>query len=126
MKEFLNLAAKNLLPIVTMLAMNVLKGVLNVAWESFWLTIFEAIQEAEKNISGSLIKKDEVIKKVMEFIAKYKKLSLVQTWAVKLFIGKVVDAAIEELNNDHGKKWVDTVKDIEQKINQKINIIDPL
>jgi hypothetical protein len=128
MSNFFNAAAKNLFPIITMIAMNILSKILNIAYEAFWLTMFEAIQEAEKKLKGAYLKRDAVVAQMLDFIKKHKKLSFVQEFAVKLFIGRVIDLIILEINSadGEGKAWLNIIKDIEERINKKLDIIDPL
>lgn len=124
---FLNLA-KGIGPFIAMIAMNALKTVVNIAYASFFKTIEEAIIYAEKEIKGSLDKKQAVIDKVMEFVKKHKKLNAIQEFTVKLFIGRIVDNLIELANDPegYGKNWVEVLKEYERILNEKIDYIDPL
>lgn len=126
MKEFFFAAIRTVGPFITMIVMGALQTIVNTLYEAFWQTIFDAILEAQKTLSGGIIKKEAVIKKVMDFISTHKKLSFVQVWAVKLFIGKIIDGIIKDIKNNHGENWLDSVKEIEQKINEKTDFIDPL
>jgi hypothetical protein len=54
------------------------------------------------------------------FLTSQKKLSKVQRWAVMVFMGRVIDAMIKDLNENHGQNWIDKAVDLKKKFADKI------
>ena len=115
-------------PIVAGIARKILSGILNASYRAFWKEIFEAIEKAEKDFIGGNIKKDWVLLKILDFIQKKrgKKLNRIQTWAIKKFIGIIINNIIDDLNKKDGKNWAQFAIDLEIRLNEKLKIIDPL
>lgn len=131
MNQILQQATKMVFPWVATIAMHALKTVVNYAWVTFWQTILGGIKDAEKRFTTGLVKKDWVIKVVIDFVnkkrveRKKKPMNAIQTKAVKVVIGKAIDIIITELNNHPDKNWGDAVIDIEKVLNDKIKFIEP-
>ncbi len=114
--------------IAAAIAMGILKNVLNSSWTTFWKEILEAVQCAETSFKTAIIKRDWVIAKILDFITqkRSKKLNRIQTWVIKRVAGSIVDEIIKELNRASGKRWIDVVTDLEEKLNDKLKIIEPV
>lgn len=126
MNQILKQALAYIGPIVGSIAMKALKSILNSVYRAFWFSMLDAIAQAEKDFVGGSIKKDWVILKVMDFITQRKKLNRIQSRAVKFLVSKVIDQIISELNSTSGRNWVKVISNIEEHLNKKLEIIDPL
>lgn len=123
MKAFL----KAILPTVSAIALRVLESLAQNLWDAIWDLVIISIGEAERKFKDgnyAEVKKQFVIDKAIEFLLKYRKLSKVQLWAVKLFIGKVIDRMIKDLNLNNGKGWVLVVSDLKAYWAGRIPYID--
>ena len=61
---------------------------------------------------GGFIKKAYVI--IMNFVENIRLNGVQKRWAVKNWLGNIVDKIIEDLNKNKGKKWVTVVQDLER------------
>jgi len=116
-----------LTPFIIAIAKGVLESLAQAVWDSLRTTLIEAVAEVEKKFKNgdySEKKKDEVIKAVLDYIQKHKKLSKIQVWALRSFIGRVIDKMLDDLNNNYGHSWSKYVGDLFSYWAKRLPLID--
>lgn len=104
-----------------------LKRIANELWDGIWEQIILAVQHAEQKWAEAgrgETKKAEVIATVMAYVNEHAKLNWIQLQFVKLFVSKVVDAIVDELNEKAGKDWGEKVKELERNLAIKLPVIE--
>lgn len=125
MNQFIRQALMSVGPFVARAAMGVLKSVLNAAYKAFWRDLFAAVVQAEKTIKTGSLKREVVVIHILDFIMQKRELKGFKLRATRILVGKIVDQVIGELNKS-GKNWVEIVSNLEEKLNLKLEIINPL
>lgn len=127
MKAFFQSVIRSILPTAGAIAMRVLDSLAQNLWDSLWDLLLLSIGDAERKFRDGKyaeVKKQYVIDEAIKFITKYRKLSKIQLWALKTFIGKIVDRIIKDLNENNGKTWVAVVTDLKAYWAGRIPLID--
>lgn len=118
-----NVFATILLPFLAATAKSLLLSLTQNVWDGLWDLVFDSIREVEiqiKNRDVQVDKKKVILDRVEVFLTSQKKLSKVQRWAVMVFMGRVIDAIIKDLNENHGQNWIDKAVDLKKKFADKI------
>lgn len=118
-----NVIATIIMPFLVASAKSLLLSLAQNVWDSLWDLVFDSIAEIEKTVKNDGFQNDKrkiILDRVEVFLSKQKKISKVQKWAVRVFIGKVIDKMIEDLNSKHGTDWIKYVKDLKQYWADKI------
>lgn len=114
-------------PVIAGIVQSILQSLAQAAYDSFRSTLIEAVAEAEKKFRDgdySEKKKEEVIKSVLDYIQRHKKLSGVQIWALRTFISRVIDKMIDDLNKNYGHSWSEYVSDFLNYWAKRLPLID--
>jgi hypothetical protein len=109
--------------IIVKFALAALHSVAHAIWEGIWSSVFDSIKSAEQQWQSSghgKVKKDWVLDQIMTYIDKMKKFNGIQKWAIKIFMGKAIDAIVEELNKSIGQDWVKSADMIKVLLEKKI------
>ncbi len=96
-------------------------------WDGFWSTLFWAIEKAEdlwEESGRGDNKKEWVVDAVMDFAKQKWNLNFITRRGLRVFVGRVVDAALDELNKTVGKDWKSKVGDVQSKLADKIPFVD--
>lgn len=118
-------AVKNVfLGFVVSLAKSILESTANNLWGETWEIIFEGIDEAEDKWDDGKAKKEYVLDKVMELIDKQGRLGRIKKMIVKIFVNIVIDALINNINEEIGHDWSEKAGKYERKLADKIDFID--
>lgn len=116
---------KQLIAFATSIALGALKYGAQALWDSTWALLLQAIKDAESKWGNGtgLIKKEEVIKRVMEFVQGHKRLGWIKRVMVKVFLGRIIDDLVDILNSRVGPSWTDEVADLRDKLAKRIPYI---
>ncbi len=104
-----------------------LRRIGNHVWIGAWELKIEGVAEAEKyweEKGRGEDKKEFVIKKVMGYIEGQKNLNFITRKILEMFVSRMVDAILEQLNEEIGKDWASQVEDLRDKLAGKIPFID--
>jgi hypothetical protein len=118
-----NVFATMVMPFIIATAKSLLLSLAQNVWDGLWDLVFDSIKEIEiqiKNRDVQADKKKIILDRVEVFLTSQKKLSKVQRWAVMVFMGRVIDAMIKDLNENHGQNWIDKAVDLKKKFADKI------
>lgn len=118
-----NVFATILLPFLAATAKSLLLSLAQNVWDGLWDLVFDSIKEIEIQIKNRDIQADKkkiILDRVESYLSQNKKLSKVQRWAVIVFMGRVIDAMIKDLNENHGQNWIDKAVDLKKKFADKI------
>lgn len=132
MNQLIKTALQYLGPVAASLAMSVLKTVLNNAYRSFWIMMFQAVRVAEKRYiddesKNGVARRKWVVDQVVIFAKEHKRMNFLQKFYFKKLIGYIVDLMLKKLNTSAaGHQWIEVVKDMEEFFNEQIKIIEPL
>lgn len=122
-----NIFTTVLTPFIIAIAKGVLHSLAQAVWDSLRLTLIEAVSEVEKKFRNgdySKQKKGQVVKAVIEYIQKHKNLSKVQLWALRVFISRVIDKMIDDLNKNYGHSWGEHVNNMMNYWAKRLPLID--
>jgi hypothetical protein len=120
----------NLTPLFTLLWVYVeslLNKVLDTFWDALWVTLAESAIDAEATWteSGSgANKKAAVVSAIMQAVEARGKLNLIQKKLVSLFVNKLVDILLNELNGTIGKDWGAKVMALKEYWSDRLPIVD--
>ena len=118
---------KVLSPILMGVAQKLISSLAQNVWDSFWDMVMESIKQAEqvfKDNGRAEVKKQWVIDRATAFLKLNSKTSRFQMWAVKVFLGKVIDNMIDEMNKNEGKCWSKYILDLKKYWADRIPYID--
>lgn len=114
-----------IISVATAIAMRLLETIPQALWDGFWAVIIESVKQAEEKYGRGLgeQKREQVIGQALEYVMKIRKLNAIQRWALKLFLGRVIDSIIAELNKMAGHNWVNVVDQIKDRLAAKIPFV---
>lgn len=104
----------------------ILQSLSQAIWDGFWSALFWAIQQAEDQWvekGAGQAKKEWVVDTVMTYMEEEVKLNYITRKAVKIFVSRVIDVILRDLNEALGKDWREQVKSLEQHLAKKIPFI---
>jgi hypothetical protein len=116
----------SVLTFLWLLVRPVLEKIAQGLWDEIWEQIIVAIQAAEAKwveAGRGEAKKADVVATVMAFIESRRKLSWLEEWFVRMFVGKAVDAIIAQINEAAGKDWGQKVAELEQQLADKLPVV---
>lgn len=102
------------------LALKLLEGLSVAAWDAFWRTVCDAVRDAERKWNGGTVKKKWVIDHVMQWLEGRERLGFLRRWAVRVFLNRVIDEIVDELNDRVGHDWGTCVADLKALLEGKI------
>lgn len=108
--------------IASRIALDLLKAMTQAVWDAFWVVVYDGVEQAEKewNESGKgEIRKEMVLRRVMAWLDRNQKLNGIQKWAIKRFLGVVIDRIVDSLNAELGNDWGDKVTDLKNYLASK-------
>lgn len=110
-----NIITTVLSPIIVGIAQKALKSLAKHIWEYLWILLIDSIHQVETTIKNDPeLKKETVVRRIMNYIKTNKKFSKVQLWAIEKFINIVIDKMIDQMNANYGHDWVKTITDLKK------------
>lgn len=110
-----NIITTILSPVIIGTAKKALKSLAKHLWDHLWTLLVESIQQVEATIKNDPeLKKETVVRRIMNYVETSKKFSKLQLWAVRKFIELVIDKMIDQMNDNCGHKWVETITDLKK------------
>lgn len=110
--------------IASRIAMDLLRAMTQAVWDSFWSVVYDGVEQAERewNETGKgEIRKEIVLRKVLAWLDKNQRINPVQKWAIRRFLGVVIDRIVDSLNAELGQGWGEKVTDLKSYLASKTN-----
>lgn len=107
--------------------MRLLKSLSTALWNSFWDAIFEGVQWAEKRwieTGRGSTRKEYVVTEIMDFLNRRGLIKWGSGWLIRIFVEKIVDEILDELNKGLGHDWVKKVTEVKLWFEAKYNLED--
>ena len=124
------LGAKNMKDAVLSLTLGIARRTMmkvgQYVWDGTWNMIIQGIAEAEglwEESGRGKEKKKYVIEKAIEYIEKNVRLNFITRRIMVMFVSRVVDAILDQLNEEIGTNWAEQVEDLQAELAGKIPFI---